>query len=550
VHSLVRAALLGEQARSAPGRAALQHARAARWFEVVGEVALSLEHWLLAGDPRSALRLLAARHGPLYDAGGEAIIRHTINAIPDEAATADLESMIEFAWCHLLVNRRRFVELVEQVAWWAEHDGESDAALLGRATVLQSISATVTGRWVAGGRLARQALHEFGDRWWRDPLGRFVWNGVAREIALTESWADGADTVRQAGLALNRDPPRRIALEGTRAVGEVLAGRPVDALRVAAGVRGAVAVENMTILHAELATAEALAHREMGDRSRALVDLEALAEAPAETMLYCKVLATVELAAAHLDAGDLAAARRSFSQAETLIDKESFGPDGRMWLARIGSRMALSGGDIGEIANELYISVNTLKFHLKVIYRKLGVTSRAQAAEVARRPVAAGSDRRGLELRTFAFCRSNSAAESKPRSRRSASSSSCSTGSTTESAQPCCSPPMHGGRASTPINCLRDLPTRCIVALLPGLSRHRSIHRWLRIPALGSSPSRQRDNWGSLIITRRRVRGHHPRQGGQTSLHPFAPRLRSRGRSPMSARWRAGEPMLPTRRRR
>jgi LuxR family maltose regulon positive regulatory protein len=38
-----------------------------------------------------------------------------------------------------------------------------------------------------------------------------------------------------------------------------------------------------------------------------------------------------------------------------------------------------------EIASELYVSVNTLKFHLKVIYRKLGVTSRAEAAEVARR---------------------------------------------------------------------------------------------------------------------------------------------------------------------
>jgi LuxR family maltose regulon positive regulatory protein len=41
---------------------------------------------------------------------------------------------------------------------------------------------------------------------------------------------------------------------------------------------------------------------------------------------------------------------------------------------------------LGEIADELYISVNTLKFHLKVIYRKLGVKSRAEAAEIARRP--------------------------------------------------------------------------------------------------------------------------------------------------------------------
>ncbi len=37
----------------------------------------------------------------------------------------------------------------------------------------------------------------------------------------------------------------------------------------------------------------------------------------------------------------------------------------------------------GEIAKELYVSVNTVKFHIRVIYRKLGVNSREEAAAVA-----------------------------------------------------------------------------------------------------------------------------------------------------------------------
>jgi LuxR family maltose regulon positive regulatory protein len=60
--------------------------------------------------------------------------------------------------------------------------------------------------------------------------------------------------------------------------------------------------------------------------------------------------------------------------AETLTERE------RDVLRFLASRLT-----VREIADELYLSINTLKFHLKAIYRKLGVNSRAEAAEAARR---------------------------------------------------------------------------------------------------------------------------------------------------------------------
>jgi len=47
-------------------------------------------------------------------------------------------------------------------------------------------------------------------------------------------------------------------------------------------------------------------------------------------------------------------------------------------------RFLASRLSITEIADELHISKNTLKFHLKIIYRKLGAHSRAEAAAHAR----------------------------------------------------------------------------------------------------------------------------------------------------------------------
>jgi LuxR family transcriptional regulator, maltose regulon positive regulatory protein len=370
VHSLVRSALLAELRRRSPTRLIEQHARAAEWFEDAGEVPAALEHCLLADRRRDALRLLAIKHAELYDSGRVTTIQRTIAALPRDIATADIESMLEFAWCHLFVDRRGFLELVDQATWWADRSAP-DETLRARLTMLQSIAATVSGDWREGKALAERAMGDLGETWWRDPLGRFGWNMVARTWALSECWNDAGDDVREADLALSRDPERRLSFEGTRSLGEALAGRPADALRVAAGVRRAAEVTNMTILRGELALAEAVAHRELGDRERALPALAALADAPAETMLYCRILATLELAQARLDEGDVHAARRVFAQAEALIETESFGPGGRNWLARVGTRLALFAGEIDDarrwsdlVDDPFWSGVSTARVHL------------------------------------------------------------------------------------------------------------------------------------------------------------------------------------------
>jgi LuxR family maltose regulon positive regulatory protein len=538
IHPLVRSSLVAHLSSRSPERLAQQHALAAAWLQDAGAIESAVGHWQRAGRPRDALRLLAGQVAGLYDTGRETVISRALESIPSEAAYEDLEAMIEYTWCHLLVSRTRFVELVAQSSWWAERT-PLDSPAQARLRILQSIAALMTGELDRCGTLAHQAIEALGDEWWRDSLGRFGWNMVVRDVALSERWDDGLDEVREAELALSRDPNRRLAFEGTRALGEALAGRPLSALRSVAGMWQSTSLSNLVIFRSELALAEAIAHRELGDRERAVPELTALARTRVEPMSYVQARAMCELVQAHLDEGAVAEAERWLSEATTLIDTEFSGPAGALWLSRAGTtlcvatgafddarqwnsrtedpvwhaigatRVLLADGEIDdaaaalvgveprnvreeiiiellgartiadhteslkhvyvaieratahgvlqtvasegpaalelveraawrapspwldrlrrlapavrgrprdtshspdaltererdvlrflpsrltlpEIANELYVSVNTLKFHLKVIYRKLDVTCRAEAAEVARRMMSTG----------------------------------------------------------------------------------------------------------------------------------------------------------------
>ena len=324
IQSLVREVMDSVQSRRhLPGLPAL-HARAATWFEEDGQVESALDHWLEAGRPREALRLLAAQSGPLYDAGCEEIVVRTIAALPTLDVATDFPSMLEYAWCNLVVDRQRFLESVDYVAAWVRDDGEGfEDVQVAQVDVLASIAATMRGDWAEGASLARQALAGLKSTWMHDTVGSYAWNMVARDLALSERWDELGAEVRHITQALTPLPERRNAIGGARALGLALAGRPAAALRMVATSRaGTPAYERMTILRSELAIAEGIAHRELGEANVALSLLTEVSETRVEPVPHAQLLALLELTRLRITTGNLESADDAFTRATEVVDAE------------------------------------------------------------------------------------------------------------------------------------------------------------------------------------------------------------------------------------
>ena len=345
IPTLIRERLRAELMTRASHRVTVLHSRAAGWFEDAGEVSTALDHWLLAERPDDALRLLAAKSTALYDTGHLATLERTLAQIPVEAAERDREAAIEFAWCFVLWDRLRFLREVDRAAGLGSPGGDLVATTRGRLLMLLSFAATVRSDWSEGGALARRAMDDFPEDWSRDYLGKFAWNMVARDEALSERWHESSD-VRVARRELSQEAERTLTLQGACALGEALAGQPLDALRIVAGVREAASAANLSILRRELEAAEALANRELGRRVQARAQLELLTTAtPAGPVAYLGLLARLELTQLHLDEGLRTQARASFGHAVDWFESEFGGAGGRDWVGRVGTLVALADGD-------------------------------------------------------------------------------------------------------------------------------------------------------------------------------------------------------------
>lgn len=342
LHVLARELLLAHLEATGPDLLADLHTRAARWYDARGHLVLGLRHRLDAGAFREALHALFLHAAALYDSGQEASVARALEQIPEEVVRADPVAELEYAWVNVVVDSSTLLDTVDHLVQVAPaRTPELEGGLL----VLRSVAAVHRGQWAECAVLAQEALTTLGADAGRDTLGRHAWNMVARAAALSERWEDEAPEVVAARSGVSVDAPRRLAFEATRAVGQVLAGRPLVALQAVAGVRRVVD-RPMSILATELALAEAMAYRELGDRERALPLLTALAERPVTPVPYAPLLARLELVAANLATGDTDSAGRDLAAAADLVRGHLPGSGSRTWLRVVETTFAIATGDL------------------------------------------------------------------------------------------------------------------------------------------------------------------------------------------------------------
>ena len=162
-----------------PERTTAARRRAATWLEGAGETLAALDQWLLAGEHREVLRLLALHHVELYDAGRRPRSATSLAQLAPET-TPDLSTLLDLGWCQLLTSRAGVPRLRRPSGLVGRQPrGHRRARCCSKLDTMKSISCLIRGDWSMAGELARRGVSPL-DAWWDDPVGRTGWNNVGR----------------------------------------------------------------------------------------------------------------------------------------------------------------------------------------------------------------------------------------------------------------------------------------------------------------------------------------------------------------------------------
>jgi LuxR family maltose regulon positive regulatory protein len=387
---------------------------ASEWFERAGDIDRAVHHACRADDVRRLIRLVSEHGAVAWSRGRVGSVRRWLGELPSEIVTTTPSLCLLQALVDLATGRS------ESVAAWLRIglsllESSSVPDRTGpdlRPRFLALRSTTSIGPVRAG---LEDALAAY------DALPPGVWHATACQGIGVHSLALGLTEDAVARLSEGIAEARLYGVSSIQANSTALLavelgerGDWAEATRTARSARDVLRIHDLeelptlALVTAMSALVEAMAGDLQTARAEVLLTRRNLPYV-AGVGAWGNVLARLALAHASLLLDDRPGARILLDEAETYLraqpDATRFHEQLRALDARLANaRAALPVGpsalttaelrvlhllpthlSIGEIAERLYISRHTAKSHAAAVYRKLGVASRGQAVEQARR---------------------------------------------------------------------------------------------------------------------------------------------------------------------
>jgi LuxR family maltose regulon positive regulatory protein len=413
-HHLFAQLLDLELAEREPELAPVLHRRAAAWFQDAGDVEAAIHHATAAGEFAQA-GVLITRNWLSYSRRGRiATVQRWLDRLPDGFTMANPPIALLAAWVGGLSNAsmpaiERWLATAEASGYRGPLPAGMPSVAFGAALVRAVNTFDDVGRSL---RAARRAVDAASQR----PSESF-WMGAAalgRSLYLAAEAAEAQAVLRDVASHAPAPDQQPFVAVNTMALLSLLAGEDGDDERAMALARQAMDVAEAQGVRydpltgvAYIALARATARRGGLAEAEQLLD-QALQVLRNNSYTVQHAQAMVELAGVRHARGDSDGAHAAIDEARLLI--ATFADPGMLGslldrteraLGRPSRRrpsaaealtdrelvvLRLLGTELSqpEIAQELYVSVNTVRTHIQGIYRKLGVASRQEAVATAR----------------------------------------------------------------------------------------------------------------------------------------------------------------------
>lgn len=410
-HRLFAQLLRSQLARSEPDIIPELHRRASAWYRQAGVALEAISHALAAGDVADAVELITARWPAYADLGRVGVIRGWLQALGDDLIAAHPLAAHCAAWAAALAGDRPSVARWLPVIEAADCPGPLPDGMQS----LKSSAAMLRGVFGFDGLDTMRESASLAVKLENDPTS--PWYALARAGLGFSLYIAGELDAAAAALeeAVVSEPAmllvRMHALSGMCLVatgqGRLLraqeladaAGELTERGELSESPQSAVAYLATGALHAALGQLD-VAGNELTRALRLRRRVPGISPWP--TLEALLLLADVRLRLGDPGAGE------PLDEARDLLTALPDGADAQLArLRRLGRELAaLSDGStaeplterevtvlrllrgtltLREIGQQLHLSPNTIKTHTRVIYRKLGVSTRLEAVERGRR---------------------------------------------------------------------------------------------------------------------------------------------------------------------